>query len=125
MRVQYDYNMDSRDQLIEKLRHICYSYADILGRVILFGSYSRDEAQTGSDIDLYIEPKNPEMTTARFGANKRYKSFKYDLYEAFPVEFDLLAYGGKRDISNIRKSPLWEQIEKDGVLIYDQRTEAI
>ena len=117
--------MDSREQLINKLRSICTSYADILGRVILFGSYSRNEANAESDIDLYIEPKNPDMTTARFGANKRYKAFKYDLYDSFPVEFDLLTYGGKRDITSMRKSPLWKQIEKDGVLIYDQRTETI
>ena len=113
--------MDSREQLINKLKSICTSYADILGRVIMFGSYSRNEASAASDIDLYIEPKNPEMTTARFGASKRYKAFKYDLYDSFPVEFDLLAYGGKRDIASMRKSPLWEQIEKEGVLIYDQR----
>ena len=31
-------------------------YADILGKVILFGSYSRGEAGEQSDIDLYIEP---------------------------------------------------------------------
>lgn len=117
--------MDSRDQLVEKLRSICSSYADILGRVILFGSYSRSEAKLGSDIDLYIEPKNPEITTARFGASKRYKSFKYDLYDTFPVGFDLLAYGGKRDLSSMRKSPLWKQIEKDGILVYEQRTETI
>ena len=114
--------MDSRDQLVKKLKNVCDSHADILGRVILFGSYSRDEANGKSDIDLYIEPKNPDMTTARFGTDKRYKAFKYDLYDSFPAEFDLLAYGGKRDLNNMKKSPLWKQIEKDGVIIYDQRT---
>ncbi len=63
------------------------------------------------------------MTTLNFGRNKRYKEFKYALYEGFPNEFDLLAYGGKRDLAAIRKAPIWRQIEKDGVTIYDQGAE--
>lgn len=27
----------------------------------------------------------------------------------FPNEFDLLAYGGKRDLAVMKKSPLWEK----------------
>ena len=41
------------------------------------------------------------------------------------TDFDLLSYGGKRDISNMRKSPLWLQIQKDGIPIYDQRAETV
>jgi len=114
-----------RDEVIEKLKQICSSYADILGIVILFGSYSRNEATTDSDIDLYIEPKEESMTTNRFGANKRYKEFKFDLYDSFPTDFDLLAYGGKRDLQSVRRSPLWKQINEDGIVIYDQRAKAI
>lgn len=114
-----------RDEIIEKLKSICTLYSDILGLVILFGSYSRDEAKSSSDIDLYIEPKDITMTTTRFGANKRYKEFKYQLYDSFSSEFDLLAYGGKRDLKLIRKSPLWKQICNDGVLIYGQGSETI
>ncbi|GEM_PF-1291933 len=117
--------MSDRDSVIEKLQTICAAYSDILGVVILFGSYSRGEATGQSDIDLYIEPKQESMTTAVFGANKRYKEFKYALYDSFPNQFDLLAYGGKKDISSMRRSPLWKQIEKDGVLLYDQRAEAV
>ncbi len=117
--------MSERDMIVEKLRAICETYSDILGIVILFGSYSRGEATAQSDIDLYIEPKSQSMTTAVFGANKRYKEFKYVLYDSFPNQFDLLAYGGKKDISSMKRSPLWKQIEKDGVLIYDQRAEAV
>lgn len=114
-----------REEVIEKLKRICSLYSDILGTVILFGSYSRAEANDSSDIDLYIEPKDKSMTTAKFGANKRYKEFKYELYDSFSSEFDLLAYGGKRDLQGIRKSPIWKQIVKDGVLIYGQRAEKI
>ena len=111
-----------REDVVEKLKAICDSYSDILGRVILFGSYSRNEATSESDIDLYIEPISIEMTTAKLGANKRYKEFKYALYDGFSTEFDLLAYGGKKDLDSIQKSPLWKQISKDGIVIYDKRT---
>lgn len=114
-----------KEELINELRSVCDMYSDILGVVILFGSYSRDEASDDSDIDLYVEPKEVGLTTAKFGMNKRYKEFKYTLYDRFPKEFDILSYGGKRDISAIKKSPLWKQIEKDGVLIYDQRPKAV
>ncbi len=48
-------HISERDVIIEKLRIICAAYSDILGIVILFGSYSRGEATGQSDIDLYIE----------------------------------------------------------------------
>ncbi len=117
--------MSERDTLVERLRVICEAYSDILGIVILFGSYSRGEATDQSDIDLYIEPKSMDMTTSVFGSNKRYKEFKFALYDNFPNQFDLLAYGGKKDIATMKKSPLWKQIEKDGVLVYDQRAKAV
>ena len=114
-----------RDEVVEKLKSICLSYSDILGMVILFGSYSRNEATADSDIDLYIEPKDLAMTTSKFGANKRYKEFKYSLYDTFSKDFDLLAYGGKKDLQGIRRSPIWTQINKDGIVIYDKRAESI
>ena len=114
-----------REETVRKLREICGRYTDILGTVILFGSFSRDEAGRDSDIDLYIEPRDINMTTSKFGTNRRYKEFKYTLYDSFQTDFDLLAYGGKRDIASMKKSPLWMQIQKDGVIIYDQGTETI
>lgn len=115
----------NREETVKKLKEICGDYTDILGAVILFGSYSRNEADEDSDIDLYIEPKDISMTTSKFGENKRYKEFKYALFDSFSADFDLLSYGGKRDISNMRKSPLWLQIQKDGIPIYDQRAETV
>ena len=115
----------NQEELIKELQIICNMFSDILGKVILFGSCSRNEASAGSDIDLYVEPKESNLTTAKFGMNKRYKEFKYTLYDRFPVEFDILSYGGKKDIGTIKRSPLWKQIEKDGILIYDQRAKAV
>lgn len=48
--------MKNKADVIKQLQMICNAYADILGKVILFGSYSRGEAGEQSDIDLYIEP---------------------------------------------------------------------
>lgn len=115
----------NREETVKKLKEICGNYTDILGVVSLFGSYSRNEADEDSDIDLYIEPKDISMTTSKFGENRRYKEFKYALFDSFSTDFDLLSYGGKRDISNMRKSPLWLQIQKDGIPIYDQRAETV
>ena len=64
------------------------------------------------------EPYNPSKISAfrPFALHKN----AYTLYNTFEKEFDLLAYGGKRDLDNIRKSPLWKQILKDGIVVYDQ-----
>ncbi len=117
--------MLEKEELIKTLQDICENYSDIIGMVILFGSYSRNEATDNSDIDLYVEPREKTLTTTQFGKKKRFKDFKYTLYETFSKNFDFLSYGGKKDISTIRKSSIWKQIEKDGVLIYDKRAEAV
>ena len=114
-----------RADVIKRISEVCRDYTDIIGRVVLFGSYSRGDATEGSDVDLYIEPRDTMLTTAKFGANKRYKEFKYALHDLIPLEFDLLAYGGKRDLSRMKRSPLWKQIEQDGVVIYDKGTKAV
>ena len=96
-------NIMDQNYIVKMLREICKSYSDILGKVILFGSYSRNEQSETSDIDLYIESKYENMTTYKLGTNKRYREFKYQLNDIFSNQIDLLAYGGKRDIKNIKK----------------------
>jgi predicted nucleotidyltransferase len=92
--------------------------------VILFGSVARDEATSYSDIDLYVE--SDTMTTGKLNTCKRFKDFHKDLYSSFEgTEFDILSYGGTRDIALVKKTPLWEQIKKDGVVLYDKGTEAV
>ncbi len=115
----------SNEQIKLKLQEICKAYEDILGLVILFGSYSRNEANDNSDIDLYIEPRDATMTTSRLWRNKRYREFQNCLFDSFAQELDLLAYGGKRDLASMRRTPLWKQIESDGITIYDQRTKTV
>ncbi len=127
--VMYDrlrrYNMSETDQIVSKLKEICVKYTDILGLVILFGSFSRGEATKRSDIDLYVESKDLKMTTGKLMSSKRYRMFRNDLYESFSQKFDVLTFGGKRDTGMVRQSKLWREIKKDGVTIYDQGTETI
>ena len=114
-----------RQNCIERIREICAEYADILGRVILFGSVARNETTETSDIDLYVEPLDLAMTSGELEKNKAYREFRlrlFDLYDG-KVDYDILSFGGKRDLQNIRKTMLWEQIEKDGVILYDGRAE--
>ncbi len=118
-------NVMDYDGIEKKLHSICEEYSDILGLVILFGSFSRREASEQSDIDLYIEPVSLDMTTSKLWKNRRYKEFQYSLFKSFPQEFDLLAYGGKRDVGSMKRTPLWKQIVDDGVTIYDQRSKAL
>ena len=112
-----------RQSCIEKIGEICAEYADILGRVILFGSVARSENTETSDIDLYVEPLDLTMTSGKLEKNKAYREFRlrlFDLYDG-KVDYDILSFGGKRDLQNIRKTMLWEQIERDGIILYDGR----
>lgn len=114
-----------RQNCIERIGEICAEYADILGRVILFGSVARSENTETSDIDLYVEPLDLAMTSGKLEKNKAYREFRlrlFDLYDG-KVDYDILSFGGKRDLQNIKASMLWDQIEKDGVILYDGRAE--
>ena len=116
-----------RQNCIERIGEICAEYADILGRVILFGSVARNEITETSDIDLYVEPLDLAMTSGELEKNKAYREFRlrlFDLYDG-KVDYNILSFGGKRDLQNIRKTMLWEQIEKDGVILYDGRLHSV
>ena len=114
-----------RAECIEKLKNLCEEYSDILGRVILFGSVARGDHTERSDIDLYVESKNTRITTAKLGENSRFRKFKHALYDMYNTEYDVLSFGGTRDILRVRKTPLWQQIKKDGVILYDKRADVI
>ena len=115
-----------RTECIENLKKLCEEYSDIFGRVILFGSVARGDHTECSDIDLYVESKNPSITTSKLEKSSRLRKFEYALYHMYcDTEFDILTFGGKRDILSVKKTPLWNQIEKDGVVLYDQRSKVI
>ncbi|MCR5097735.1 MAG: nucleotidyltransferase domain-containing protein [Lachnospiraceae bacterium] len=113
----------TRSEVENRIKPIVMKHADIFDRVVLFGSYAREEQNEKSDIDLYIES---EMTTGKILTCKKYRDFHLELYRSFDnMEFDLLVFGGKRDRKSVRDSKLYRQVLKDGVTIYDKGTETL
>ena len=84
-----------RQSCIENIGKICAEYADILGRVILFGSVARSE-----------------------NTEREFRLKLFALYDG-KVDYDILSFGGKRELQNIKRTLLWHQIEEDGVILYD------
>ena len=76
-------------------------------RVILFGSYARGEATEKSDVDLIVESGGKMRNTKIF-------TLGGELLEVLPVRVDVY------DILEIANpSALYENIQKDGVIIYE------
>ncbi|MDR1314217.1 MAG: nucleotidyltransferase domain-containing protein [Deltaproteobacteria bacterium] len=77
-------------------------------RVWLFGSYARGEARPESDIDLLIEK-------GKIVGYFQLSGFYLELAEALGLELDLVI-----------REDLWEefieQVTREEILIYDQRT---
>ena len=77
----------------------------------------------GEQLAERLQAGDVVVLEGELGAGK--SELKYALYDSFPNEFDLIMYGGKRDLSNIKKSPLWRSIERDGITIYDKGAKTI
>lgn len=106
------------------LTPICERYSHIFDKVILFGSYSRNEQNEFSDIDLYIESSE---TTGKILKSRAFRDFEYEVADAFPArtEFDFMLFGGNRDLGRVKKSLLYEQIMKDGIVLYDKNAKRV
>jgi len=76
-------------------------------RVILFGSYARGDAKETSDVDLVIESGGKMK-------NRKIFALGGDILAVLPVRADVY------DILEIKNpSPMYENIQKEGVIIYD------
>ena len=76
-------------------------------KVILFGSYARGDAKETSDVDLVVESGGKMRNSKIF-------TLGGDLLDVLPVRVDVY------DILEIANpSPMYENIRKDGVVIYD------
>ncbi len=93
---------------LEKLRN--YLAVQPIRKAFLFGSYSRNEEGTESDIDLLIEF---EQGVKRIGFVK-FISIKLDLEEIFQKKVDLLEEGG---ISKY----IAPAIEREKRLVYEKQ----
>jgi len=88
----------------EKVNEIAKKYD--IHKIYLFGSYAKGEAKEYSDIDLYMEAD-------LFGLN--YFGFAEELRNAIGKKIDLLS-----NKTIIESSPIYEEIKKTGVLIYER-----
>jgi len=76
-------------------------------KVILFGSYARGDATEKSDVDLIVE-------SGRKMRNSKIFTLGGELLDVLPVRVDVY------DILEIANpSALYENIQKDGVIIYE------
>jgi predicted nucleotidyltransferase len=76
-------------------------------RIILFGSYARGDASDTSDVDLIVESQGRLH-------NRKIFALGGELLDVFPVRVDVY------DILEIKNpSAMYENIQKEGVVIYD------
>ena len=113
---------NGREELIKTLRGICKEYGDIFDFVVLFGSTARGDCLDSSDIDLYIESNT--LTTTKLLKQKLYRDFEHSLFDLTDIEIDFISVG-RNELKTSRSSFLYEQLEKDGVILYDKRREII
>ena len=112
MEIIKGYYSDNRYQFIYSINDIKRIVSPIferynLEKVVLFGSYARNEPTLVSDLDLcIIEPK--------IRAIKLF-SLKGDLQEALIKDVDIF------QLSSIEvNSPIYQNIFKDGIVIYEK-----
>lgn len=84
-----------KSEIIEKLQQIKDKYTNE-GFIIkgLFGSYSRDEADENSDIDILVEATPEFANKYGFKAISRIKEIQKELSEFFKVQVDLADSSG-------------------------------
>ena len=77
-----------------------------IDKAILFGSYVKNKATTGSDVDLVIDSDITGMP---------YMSLLVEIEDVLGCEVDLIP---RRSID--QNSDIYQHIEKEGVLIYEK-----
>ncbi len=101
---QFIYNIDDIREIIKPI----FDKYEV-NHVLLFGSYARNEATIISDVDLCI-------LTPKIRAIKLF-SLKGDLQDALSKDIDII------QLSSIETdSPIYKNIFKDGILIYDKNS---
>lgn len=115
-------NFNGREDLVYQIKNICERYSNIFDLVVLFGSTARGTCSDDSDIDLYIESN--VLTTTRLLKSNDLDNFTLEIYGIIDMEYDLIIKG-RNEISNVRKSLLYNQIDKDGVILYDKGTKDV
>lgn len=87
----------------QRIAPICKRYG--IEKAYLFGSYSRNDANENSDVDLHIEPGSIDDLFTLSG-------FRLDIMDALGTEVDV--------ISEMPESPMFqENLKHDEVLLYE------
>ena len=113
MEIYKGYYSDKKYQFIYNIEDIKKIVKPIfdeykVNHVLLFGSYARNEASLVSDIDLCIV--DPKIRSIKLF------SLKGDLQKSLSKDIDIF------QISSIEiDSPIYKNIFKDGILIYDSK----
>lgn len=113
MEIYKGYYSDKKYQFIYNIEDIKKIVKPIfdeynVNHVLLFGSYARNEASLVSDIDLCIV--DPRIRSIKLF------SLKGELQKALSKDIDIF------QISSIETdSPIYKNIFKDGILIYDSK----
>ena len=94
------------DELKKLIKEVLKDFA--VEKAILFGSYAKNTPTQSSDIDLVIDSKGQLLNIAFYGLLE-------ELVEKLDKKIDLF------EISEIQKgSPIYENIKKEGVVIYEK-----
>lgn len=113
MEIYKGYYSDKKYQFIYNIEDIKKIVKPIfdeynVNHVLLFGSYVRNEASLVSDIDLCIA--DPKIRSIKLF------SLKGDLQKSLSKDIDIF------QISSVETdSPIYKNIFKDGILIYDSK----
>lgn len=85
-------------------------------RIVLFGSYARDEAEINSDIDLLVEVRAENMPTGPGNPIRRL------IAQHFVLPIDVIVHS-TISIHRHRNNPysLIHQALKDGIILYDRQ----
>jgi predicted nucleotidyltransferase len=84
-------------------------------KIILFGSYARDEAKPGSDLDLFIEMEAPLPARGRAGQIKQ-------LFDPYPCPMDIVVYSPE-EVAYWRQAPasLVSSVLREGKVLYEHK----
>ena len=86
-----------------------------LNKVILFGSYARNEANEKSDVDLLVDLTGANDDMLRWYMADLFTDFK----KAFNTDVDILTTDGLDNNTRVAKL-LKRDIENEGLLIYER-----
>jgi len=92
-----------KDEVIKELLRIKEKYKDKIVRIGIFGSLARDEHSQGSDIDVVIEQKYPDLFLLG--------RIKIELEEKFNKQVDIIRL--RKDINPFLK----KRIERDSIYV--------